>query len=69
MMTNKRKRLIFHKIRDAECDFCDKKYPVVTSINENTYVCHKCAVEINKHARINYRVVKAETQRLENSNE
>ena len=51
-------KLVFHKIRDAECDFCGVKRRVVTSVNENTYVCHKCAAEINKHARGNWRVTR-----------
>lgn len=54
------KSLIFHRIRDAECDFCNMKYQVVTSVNENTYICHKCAININKHARKNWNVMKQE---------
>lgn len=55
-------KLVFHKIRNAECDFCGKHKAVVTSVNENTYICANCAKEINKHARINEFVVKQEKE-------
>lgn len=51
-------KLVFHKIRDTKCDFCGKHKKVVTSVNENTYICYDCAKEINKHARVNEYVVK-----------
>lgn len=53
-------KLVFHKIRNTECDFCGKHKKVVTSVNENTYICYDCAKEINKHARVNEYVVKKE---------
>lgn len=53
-------KLVFHKIRNTECDFCGKHKKVVTSVNENTYIRYDCAKEINKHARVNECVVKQE---------
>ena len=53
------KNIQFYKVLDAECDFCGRKRKVVTQAN-NIYICAKCAREINKHARINERVVKEE---------
>ncbi len=52
----------FYTVRDAECDFCGKRYAAVTQVN-NTYICHKCACVINKHARRNYRCVENELQK------
>ena len=57
-------KLVFYKIRNAECDFCGKRKDVVTSVNENTYICANCAKKINKHARINEFVVKQEKEQL-----
>lgn len=53
-------KLVFHKIRNTECDFCGEHKKVVTSVNENTYICYDCAKEINKHARVNEYIVKKE---------
>jgi predicted amidophosphoribosyltransferase len=60
------KNLIFYTVKNAECDFCGKKYVAVTQVN-NTYICHKCACEINKHARRNYMCAKSEATN-ENNN-
>ena len=54
------KKLKFHKIRNAECDFCGIKKEVVTSVNETTYICRKCAIEINRHARVNEQAIERE---------
>mgnify|MGYP001574113157 CR=1 FL=1 len=56
-MTNTKTDLVFHKIHDAKCDFCNVTRRVVTSVNETTYICHVCSVKINKHTRMNWRVV------------
>lgn len=56
-------KLVFYKIRNAECDFCGKRKDVVTYVNA-TYICANCAKEINKHARINEFVVKQEKEQL-----
>lgn len=53
-------KLIFHKIRNTECDFCGEHKKVVTAVNETKYICAKCACEVNRHARINEQVVNRE---------
>jgi len=49
-------RTVFYKVKDAECDFCKKKYQVVTQANY-IYVCVKCAKELFKHAQANERTI------------
>ena len=51
------KMIEFYKVRNTKCDFCNKLKKVVTQANF-TYICVKCACEINKHARINEEAVK-----------
>lgn len=50
-------KIKFYRVKNAECDFCGKIKEVVTQAND-TYICQKCACEINKHARINENVFK-----------
>ena len=39
----------------VECDFCGREYTTITCVDENTYICKKCACEINKHALKNHK--------------
>lgn len=62
---SKIKKLIFHTVREAICDFCGRGKTILTSVNENTYICEKCAKEINEHARTNARVYGAKNCKIE----
>lgn len=47
----------FYTVKDAECDFCNKKYKIVTQVNE-IYICKKCANIIHNHCIVNERAAK-----------
>lgn len=51
-------KLVFYSVKNARCDFCNRIMTTLTQVND-TYICHKCAPEINKHARNNAYVYKA----------
>ena len=38
---SKIKKLVFHTVREACCDFCGRGKTILTSVNETTYICEK----------------------------
>lgn len=61
-------KMKFYKILNTKCDFCNKTKNVVTQV-DLTYVCAKCAREINKHARINEKYARINEKYLEEKEE
>lgn len=54
--------LKFYNVKNAPCDFCNRIMTVITQVND-TYICHKCAAEINRHAGNNANVYRAKVIR------